>query len=555
MDELPFAGLHDVTADPETASFVVYGVAATLHPLDQSIPDDEGVELVPWPEGSSNPVLVDRFDFRLLLDPSDLANGSTVVPRQRHGFTNLNTAIDDPAATLASEIAEIQEERWRDLFHPPPHLHHFHHHYSSEDDDEERKRTHGAAIPFTYTDLDFEKSMERDAREIKKKVNDHSERVYYLEDLEPPPPPLHLDLLHDRGNTIPGQPAPSLISFLITQNNIGTGGGGGGRGRGDAHRTGLLPFTARQYAIMERTAEFLRTHGDQGGAEILYERAFSDPTFAFLSPSHIWNKFFKGLVDQKIQNAAETANLEKEKEGENLLGALLGGYGSEKEEREEEKEEENGKGREKLAVVTAIIAHLIKATTSSSSSAPTTIQSISLAQIIQQRLSTDPVIASFIHPEAPFHNVFKDAIESAVAAGAMDENIAGVWLGNSIKSKLSVPDSDAAMKGNGATEVAGKKEIKEKKEEPVSIRVAENEKKIKKEKNTSKSRSIPELDANKLEKRKEKVRLLLERQRQVAEERRQGQAAAAAAAEKERTKHLAAISVHKRMFLDNSDDE
>ena len=249
------------------------------------------------------------------------------------------------------------------------------------------------------------------------------------------------------------------------------------------------------------------------------------------------------------------ANLEKEKEGENLLGALLGGYGSEKEEREEEKEEENGKGREKLAVVTAIIAHLIKATTSSSSSAPTTIQSISLAQIIQQRLSTDPVIASFIHPEAPFHNVFKDAIESAVAAGAMDENIAGVWLGNSIKSKLSVPDSDAAMKGNGATEVAGKKEIKEKKEEPVSIRVAENEKKIKKEKNTSKSRSIPELDANKLEKRKEKVRLLLERQRQVAEERRQGQAAAAAAAEKERTKHLAAISVHKRMFLDNSDDE
>ena len=45
----------------------------TLYPIDEALDDDEAAELLPWPEGAAEPVMIDRFDARLLLDPLELA--------------------------------------------------------------------------------------------------------------------------------------------------------------------------------------------------------------------------------------------------------------------------------------------------------------------------------------------------------------------------------------------------------------------------------------------------------------------------------------------------
>ncbi|KAG7667220.1 hypothetical protein NADE_002985 [Nannochloris sp. 'desiccata'] len=532
VEELPFAGMHDVAADLETASFAVYGVAATLHPLDQSN-DDEGAELVPWPEDSSDPVLVDRFDCRLLLDPSELID-TFATGRSRQGRGEAaSSSPDNPAAELE---AELEEQRWKDLFHPP-HLQQ-HVYYISEIDEEEEereKRARGAAIPFDYLNT----AIDAEA------VTGERERVYYLEDLVPPPPPPYLDLHNN-------QSKPSLTTLLNS-----SGGGSNNNNTANSHifgGAGLVSFTAQQYAIMQRTAEFLHAFGDHGGAEILFERAFNDPTFAFISPCHVWNDFFKGLVEKlasvepfsEAQKVLSEKQQQEDEEKGNFLVALLGGYGSEEEEEEEEEKKENEEKKEELhcrgrelEVVTAIIARLIKSATQNNGNTSTTNHNMAVA--VKERLFTDPLIASIVHPEAPFFNVFKDAVESAVATGAMNGDTATVWLGHAMNA-ANIDGVNAAVK----------RQDKERESAALPAPAAKEEKIRKERKPTT---GPPEIDESKKEDRKKKARLLLQRQRQVAEQRRLGQAVAQKHAEEERNQHLAAISVHKRMFLDNSDDE
>jgi len=532
VEELPFAGIHDVAADTETALFAVYGVSATLHPLDQS-DDDEGAELVPWPEDSSDPVLVDRFDCRLLLDPSELIETSTAGrSRQRRGEAP-SSSTGDPAVAIE---AELEEQRWRDLFHPP-HLRQHENYISGIDEEEElNKRTHGAAIPFTYLDaaIDTAEAVDR---------NKDRERVYYLEDLEPPPPHLYL---HSNSQ-----------SKLCLSTVLKFSGGGSNSNNTEASKldADLFRFTTQQYAIMQRTAEFLHTYGDLGGTEILFERALDDPTFAFLSPDHIWNDFFKELVEKvavvSVEPVAEaqeilTGKEEQEKETENCLGALLEGYGSEEEKNEAGKTEENQEeahcSNHEQEVVKTIIARLIKSITQDYGSY-TSAGNRSMAVGLKEQLSTHPIVASIITPEGAYFNVFKKEIEGAVATGAMSDDVAAIWLGNAMKAG-SVDGANANVKEEG-----------EEKVEPQALLPAPAAK-IKKERKIRKPTTAPsEIDENKKEERKKKARLLLERQQQAAEERRQGQAVAQKNAEEERNQHLAGISVHKRMFLDNSDDE
>jgi Alternative splicing regulator len=558
VEDLPFAGLHDVSADPETASFVVYGVAATLHPLDQSAFDDEGAELVPWPEDSPDPVLVDRFDCRLLLEPSDLIDASASgKARQRRRETAPSTEANE---------AELEEQRWGDYFNPPRHQqHHRYYHYVEDDDEEEeelRKRTHGAAIPFTYLNADDG---------IAEVDHENKERVYYLEDLEPPPPPPYLSLLENHADT-------SLISILKSA-------GGGGSSNDNSSGTSsknyncapFLPFTARQYAIMERTADFLRLYKDQGGTEILYKRAFNDPTFAFLSPDHIWNNFFKGLLVENGENLNEKAEKaranggqegveEVKLEEEILLGALLGGYASEEEKEKEEEEVKEeiktekrpGSSQENMeSVVKAIIARLMQSTTPNTTAiTESSSTSQNMARIVKERLSTDPLVASIINPGAPFYNLFHNAVQGAVVAGEMDNNTAAIWLGQypanmdsmnaAVNNKEEETEPAALSSAPAAPATAA----------PATVAPAAlAEKKVRKIRKATTAPPDDDVDTTKKEERKKKARLLLERQRQVAEERRQGQAIAQKQAEEARNQHLAAISVHKRMFLDNSDDE
>jgi hypothetical protein len=512
--EEPFAGLHDVDSDPDAASFVVYGVAATLHPLDQTY-DDEGAELVPLPgstSSSTDPILVDRFDCRLLLEPSDLIDNTTAAGKASKQRNQQGT-------TATEEELELDELRWRDFFNPP-HLHQ--HQYSSEEDDEAelRKRTHGAAIPFTYS------NPHDDAVAVANDEED-GQRVYYLEDLEPPPPPLYLETNQT-----------SLLGVLKPSSSPGGG-----------TVDNFLPYTSRQYAIMERTADFLRMHKDSGGAEILYQRAFSDPTFSFISPDHIWNGFFKGLVESDVNGSAGVVQIvapslfqKQEKEQaevageENLLGDLLGGYGSDQEEETKtEKEKEQGRRKEE-EVVKAIITRLLK---SSNKTIPL---------LVREILSKDPVIASIIHSGAPFYHLFQTAVDGAVAVGAMDGDTAALWL-------YGTSNVDT-----GTNSVDGlRPEVKkaEEKEEPQALPTAAQPVAAvqKKERKIRNATAPSEIDESKKEERKKKAKLLLERQRQVEEERKKGQAAAKQEAEEERNQRLASISIHKRMFLDNSDDE
>jgi len=544
VEELPFAGIHDVTADTEPAIFAIYGVSATLHPLDQSN-DDEGAELVPWPEDSSDPVLVDRFDCRLLLDPSELIDTSAAGrSRQRKGGEAASSSTDN---LVAATEAELEEQRWRDLFHPP-HLQQYEY-YVSENDEEEierEKRTHGAAIPFTYLNAANDTAEAIDG-------NRQRERVYYLEDLEPPPPPLYLHT-HDNQSKFP------LVTLLKSS--------GGSSSNSSSNntcasklRTDLFRFVSQQYGIMQRTAEFLHMCQDHGGTEILFERAFNDPTFAFLSPDHVWNDFFIELLEKMeplvLAEEIQTEKQQQEEKEENCLGELLGGYGSEEEkvqheEDEEQQEEKIEKKKEEAdcdgqqqKVIKAIIARLIESTTQNNGSTSTT--NHIMASLVKKRLYTDPLIASIVNPEGPFFNIFAKEIEGAVGTGTMNDDTAAIWLGNSINTDTV----SAVMKGEEKIE-EGRKKV-----EPAAVPApATKGISLIKEKQSGKPTTASlEIDEIKKEERKKKARLLLERQRQVAEERRQGQAVAQKHAEEERNQHLAAISVHKRMFLDNSDDE
>jgi hypothetical protein len=540
VEDLPFAGLHDISANPEAASFVVYGVAATLHPLDQ-VNDDEGSELVPWgnpTEGSTEPVLVDRFDCRLLLEPSDLLGTSAAVGRSR-GQGRKEDATAAPSSAATALEAELEEQRWGDLFNPP-HLHHHHGYHSADEEEEERqKRSRGAAIPFTYLNTDDATASGLDAADGQGNERD-GQRVYYLEDLEPPPPPPYLQQQQN-------QPNSSLISLLEVLKSS-TGGSGSGSNVG-SNTSGLLPFTARQYAIMERTAQFLSTYKDHGGAEILYQRAFSDPTFAFVSPGHVWHDFFKGLVQEKktglAGEAQEGMNPSEKRKGEeqeaNVLSALLGGYGSEDEEEAKPhanlvgKEQDQDSGPPEI-LAKAIIDRLIKSTTHTDPTTATT-ASHNLALLVRERLSTDHLLASILTTDARYYSLFKEAVDGAVAAGTMDKETEDIWLGikKEEKEEERIEPEPAAPA-------------------PAAVEGIKKERKLRKPAATS--TAAVEVDESKKEERKKKARLLLERQEKVAEERRQGQAVAKRHAEEERNQHLAAISVHKRMFLtDNSDDE
>lgn len=141
----PFAGLH---GDDGAVALAVYGLAAMLRPAGSTF--DETTQLVHWP-GDDSDITVDRFDCRLLLDPSDLSVRRRPPPS---------------SSNAAEEEAALDEDRYWDLRHPGPSSH------ATVPDEEgreasvSRSRDGYAAIGFSYGP-------------------DDSRQMY----LPPPPPP------------------------------------------------------------------------------------------------------------------------------------------------------------------------------------------------------------------------------------------------------------------------------------------------------------------------------------------------------------------------------
>ncbi len=124
----PFAGIRQ---DPDgnddgALSLAVYGLSMTLHPITHS--HDEEAQLVHWPDEDSD-IAVDRFDCRMLLDPSEISL------RRSHPSTSANN--NNKAAALE---AELDIYRYWDLEHPDARY--------GPGEEEERSRS---PSPGTYT--------------------------------------------------------------------------------------------------------------------------------------------------------------------------------------------------------------------------------------------------------------------------------------------------------------------------------------------------------------------------------------------------------------------
>ena len=598
----PFAGLQSQDDDTHAVNLAIYGVAATLYPIEQSPDDEDGAELVPLPGSSEPPVLVDRFDCRLLLDPLDLISRPS-----RRTDNDANTAL------VAFQLeSELDEERWRDLRileratgGYPNAIEH------SMDEGNKGDLRYGE-IAFGY---DYGETYTQ---------------PHWVGVEPPPPPPLPKQITsaresdREQGNFAVDKGA-SLLSILDNQ----------------------VPFTPAQFNIMHRCAEFIKKTGEKG-AELLRQQADYDYTFAFIFPNHIWHEFFLGLVQRKLSDelpvkalnvsspspvlerlqrqlgGEPTNKTERVNNGSNhgdnggLLGALLGNYGSEEEEEELE---------EDFSRIDALIARLLEATQRGGPE---------LAKKALNHFSTDPAFESILNRGSKGHARFKAALEVAPLpkgsflawfrkneslADSNSEEIddmtgAAAAPSSGLQAQESADLSGAetliqekiytervSKEGSTAAEVAGEAALVgsfyQKFPFPVPIYSSTrshvgsthyaaadrstppwilDRKEIESSggktatavggsigaageiisfssksalQNCEAEKSLSVAEEAKKEERRKKVRMLLQRQQQAAEERRQGQAAAMQQAEKERNEHLAAISIHKRMFLDD----
>lgn len=638
----PFAGLHSLDGDKHGIRLAIYGVAATLHPIDQSA--EEETELVPWPEGADSPILVDRFDARLLLDPLELI--SRPSRRTDHDTYFL-------ATTAAALEAELDEERWRDLM-PSQEIILDSPNASEHSSDAERKGAPGgaySAVHFGY--------YEDDGSTYGSTHNwDHA--------IPPPPPPLPKNPPCGQQKEKSIVTSESLVSIIGEQ----------------------LPFTPAQFAIMQRSADFLK-HTGEVGATMLRKQAEKDTTFAFMNPGHVWNEFFQGLMERLPDEGSfmpppPSSSFQQHRENNDIiqrtasinsggaLGALLVDYGSDGEEEKEEIKAENVESlQNKVDIdvsfkqIDALIARLVEATQHGGAG---------LARKAREELLNDPAF-QFLDPQSEHHERFKSALE---AAQTLPEESLDAWLGKKPpNSKLNLKSSpelnplpvssslagevpltslppletlpegaevnDMPTAAAVATDITLVPEFSEKSAAaglqvvattapvsgsillgnfPFPVPIHSNSNTMNGSATVSNAQAVegmppwiidrmkePEVggagsintssqpmsvriedattigtaraggageelspsalppqqlpgvpedakaaeEAKKAE-RKKKVRMLLQRQQQLAEERRQGQAAAMQQAEEQRNKHLAAISVHKRMFLSDDDD-
>ena len=299
---LPFAGLQNL--DDDVVSLAIYGIPATLHPLQHSATDveDEDTELVPWgpipeEEGSADPILVDRFDCRLLLDPSELREAKNFVNKKR---LNTTTAAATAAADAALET-ELDEERWRDLYHSIRDAHYNSLSSPSEEEEEGRQEEtphHNkqyAAIPFTYT--------APTTATITGTTTTPPVANYLAAALHAPPPPPPL--------------ATTYESFLLLLDDLR-----------ESDRS-IVPFSATELAVMQQTAAFLQECGEEG-ARLLRDRAEHDVVFAFVRPEHSWCDFFQGLVSRQQPHAQSPVDVGNHHENvkSGALGLLVGQYAS-----------------------------------------------------------------------------------------------------------------------------------------------------------------------------------------------------------------------------------
>jgi hypothetical protein len=249
-----FAGL-----DGGRAPLVVYGFAAPMYRAHRDA-EGEVAELVSWPGPGGE--LVERHDARLLLDPAAVAARPAKRPREAGAA----------GAAPPDEEASLDEERYRSLWHP------------------ERTALDGAGG-----------------------------------DSPPPPPPA--------GGERPAPEGYAAVPFSYAADSSGGGGGGIGIGGGsDAAppeapaalpvagpgepryvprfslpqrlRRGALPATRRHFAVIRRTAEFVRNQGGQAEV-VLRVRHGEDPTFAFLLQGDPLHPFYTHLVSADPADVAE----------------------------------------------------------------------------------------------------------------------------------------------------------------------------------------------------------------------------------------------------------
>ena len=260
MDK-PFAGLEEAS---DSLSLALYGIGIELH--DYGRPLDEVEDLVPWSDQLD--IKVDRFDVRLLVEPSDLlltGEHEGQPPQSGRILGSVDSGLPDSAKNVAEFEEKLDGERYKDLRGD------FEYHIERNENDEINHPWHeDAEIQFTSID-----------KHIARATVPYSYGEYPAIGNISPPPTLH--------ELIPLPPPPKGQNRKNTtkydENFVN---------KFEA-LSGPMLMAHRQ--IMHRVGQFVARHGAIG-RDMIQARAAMDPSVAFVLPRHCHHSLFLGLVSR-----------------------------------------------------------------------------------------------------------------------------------------------------------------------------------------------------------------------------------------------------------------
>jgi len=361
----PFAGIR--AGDPGALSLAVYGTSLAIHSLRHGY--DEESQLVRW-SVEDGEIKVDRFDCRLLLDPSDVS--STCLLSSSTG-----KAV---AVALEDEEKELERIRYWDLRHPCSSLGP---HFGGDSIADFDTSSDGVPASGAYAAVGFDYG---NSTAITATPATDQHQPSSKNKLFPPPPP-------PRAFKEVGAQVVSLGSSL--------------RSDEVCH-----PMSPRQFAIMRRAADFVRRCGPHAET-LLSLRLGVDPEFGFLRPQHVQHAFYRGLVDCRGQSFAlaerktRCSQATRVSEEQSVLETLLKTYchDSEQEdadvddaEDETQEGEENGlqchliEEKRQLAVMERLVQGAARG-------------GHRLLTLVKVRLKDEPLL-SFLNPESKHHSKF-----------------------------------------------------------------------------------------------------------------------------------------------------